>query len=342
MKLNPISKDVKEAVDAYFAKNPEALSDYRMTAIGSLQPTAGTIIPGGVGWIQGAFMGDFLAPDVIGGRDQRLVWIEYGDDALVVGDDLVAPDGPVLPVDAGMTLHAEETQTHGRSASIDAGQARMAAAVGLNLVEVKSAMPQRLVELGKEKATADFFLDTGNYAGSTQYQSLSGTDLFTDSSSNPIAKLRQLAVIVRGLCGTRPNRIGFGYEAMEALSWNESILNLLKLANTLGNGIPVTAQVVALLLNMDVAVGEAVYRTRKGGPSASVWGDNAFMVYVGGKGLADPKFAMTAVSPDFPKVIPMVSQKGLEGGQEIRYGDCYKTFSCWKTAGAALFDCTGA
>ena len=58
--------------------------------------------------------------------------------------------------------------------------------------------------------------------------------------------------------------------------------------------------------------------------------------------MEEPKFAMTAVSPDFPKVIPMVSQKGLEGGQEIRYGDCYKTYSCWKKAGAALFDATSA
>ncbi len=338
-KLNPIEKEVREVVARYFEAHPEKAQDFRFTAIGSLQPTAPTIAPGGVGWIQAPFIGQYLAPDIQGGRDQRLVWVEYGDDSLVVDDDIVAPDGPVKPVDSGMTLHTEDILVHGRSASIDAGQARMAAAMGLNLVEVKSAMPRKLVELGKEKATADFFKTVGNYESSLHYETLGGTDAFNDQNSDPIAKLRSYATVVRNACGARPNRVGFGYSAMDALSWNKSILDLLKTANTLGNGIPVTAQVVAILLNMDVVVGEAIYRDRSGGTTQDVWGDNAYMVYVGGEQLSDPKFAMTAVSPDFPKVIPMTSQKGLEGGQEIRFGDCYKTYSCWKRAGAALFDC---
>lgn len=337
--LQPIDKSVREAVDRYLEKNPSAFGGHRFTAIGSLQPTAPTVISGGVGWVQAPMIGKYLAPDVVGGRDNRLVWMEFGDDALVVPDDQIAPNGPVLPVDASMQLHTETVNPHGRKTTIGIEEARIAAANGINLAAIKSEAPRRLVELRKEVETATFFKTVGNYASASHYETLGGTDQFTHDDSEPIAKFRAYISVVRAACGARPNVLGIGYSAMEALSWNKSLRDLLKQANTLGNGIPVTAQVMAILLNLNVVVGETIYREAAGGSTLDVWGDNSFLVYVGGQNLVDPKFAQTGVSPDYPKVVPMQSQAGLEGGQEIRYGDCYKTFSCWKTAAAALFDC---
>lgn len=338
--LNPIDKSVKEAVDRYLESNPGAFGGHRFTAIGGLQPTAGGPVAQQVGWLQSQFIGQYMAPDVIGGRNQQLVWMEFGDDALVAGDDVVGFNGDVKPVDAATTLHTEAVLTHGRSTLIDVGEARIAAAAGINLVQIKSAQPKRLVELGKEIAIAAFFKDTGNYASASHYTTLSGTDQFNHDDCDAIKILRQYMLQVSGACGQRPNRIGIGTDAMESLCWNKKLLELLSKANTLGNGIPVVAQTIAYLLQAEVYVGDAIFRAAAGAASERVWGDNVFMAYVGDAGMENPKFAATAVSPDFPKVIPMTSNKGLEGGQKINYGDCYKTYSCWKTAGAAIFDCT--
>lgn len=346
--LNPIDKSVKEAVSAYLSAHPEAfggLGRHRFTAIGGLQPTSISPVAHAVGWMQGEFMGQYLAPDIIGGRNQQLVWMEFGEDALVAGDDLVAFNGPVKPVDVGTQLHTENVLTHGRSTSIDSAEARIAAAAGINLVQIKSAQPKRLVELGKEIAIASFFQNTASYESASHYEVLSGADQFDHDDSDAIAKIRQYLKVVGDACGKRPNRIGFGDDAFEALAWNKKLLALLKEANTLGNGIPVVAQVVSLLLNAEVYISGAIYKPAAGAATTKVWRDGVHMVYAGESrdpAMEEPKFAMTAVSPDFPKVIPMVSQKGLEGGQEIRYGDCYKTYSCWKKAGAALFDATSA
>lgn len=337
--LNPIDKSVKEAVDAYLSSHPGAFGGHRFTAISGLQPTSASPVAHSVGWLQSEFIGQYLAPDIIGGRNQQLVWMEFGEDALVAGNDLVAFNGPVQPVDVGTQLHTENVLTHGRSTSIDAAEARIAAAAGINLVQIKSAQPKRLVELGKEIATATFFQTLANYESAAHYETLSGADQFDHDDSDAIAKMRQYMKVVGDACGKRPNRIGFGDDAFEALAWNKKLLALLKEANTLGNGIPVVAQVVAILLNAEVYISGAIYKPAAGAATQKVWGDGAHMVYAGEPSMESPKFAMTAISPDFPKVIPMVSQKGLEGGQEIRYGDCYKTYSCWKKAGAALLDC---
>lgn len=339
--LNPIDKSVREAVAAFLSSHPDAFGGHRFTAIGGLQPSSSSPVSHSVGWLQSEFMGQYLAPDIVGGRNQQLVWMEFGEDALVAGDDIIAFNGPVKPVDIGTQLHTETVLTHGRSTSIDAGEARIAAAAGINLVAIKSAQPKRLVELGKEISIATFFQTVGNYESASHYETLSGTDQFNHDDCDAIAKIRQYMRVVGDACGKRPNRIGFSDGAMEALAWNKKLLELLKQANTLGNGIPVVAQVVALLLNAEVYVSGAIYRSAPGAATTKVWGDGVHMVYAGEPSMESPKFAMTAISPDFPKVIPMVSQRGLEGGQEIRYGDCYKTYSCWKKAGAALFDCVG-
>ncbi len=345
--LNPIDKSVREAVAAFLSSHPDAfggLGRHRFTAIGGLQPTSASPVAHAVGWMQGEFMGQYLAPDILAGRNQQLVWMEFGEDALVAGDDLVAFNGPVKPVDAGNQLHTETVLTHGRKTSIDAGEARIAAAAGINLVQIKSAQPKRHVDLGKEIATATFFQTTSNYESASHYETLSGADQFNHDDSDAIAKIRQYLKVVGDACGKRPNRIGFGDDAFDALAWNKKLLALLKEANTLGNGIPVVAQIVSLLLNAEVYISGAIYKPSAGAATQKVWGDNVHAVYVGESrdpAMEEPKFAMTAISPDFPKVIPMTSQAGLEGGHEIRYGDCYKTYSCWKKAGAALFDCVG-
>lgn len=341
--LNPVEKDIIRIVSSYLQKNPDAfggLGQQRFTSITSIQPTAPTMMPGGVGWKQMPFIGGVLAPAVPSGRDMRLVWAEYGDYALVVDDDTVAFNGDVKPADASMTLHTESVKAHGRSVTIGNDEARVAAASGINLVAIKSGIPKRLVDLRREVLTATFFQTLSNYFDATHYETLAGTDQWSHKDSDPITKLRSYSRVVRAACGAKPNYLGLGYTAAEGLCWNESILALLKTANTLGNGIPVTLQVVATLLNTNVVAGEAIYKDQPGGSSIDVWGDNAHLVYVGGAGLEDPKFAMTAESPDYPKVVPMTSDKGLEGGQKLNYGDVYKTYSCWKTAGAALFDCT--
>jgi hypothetical protein len=347
--LNPIDKSVREAVSAYLSAHPEAFGGFgkhRLTAIGGLQPTSTSPIAHGVGWMQGEFMGDFLAPEILSGINQELIWREFGDDALVAGNDLVAFNGPVRLVDVDQQLHKEVVLTHALGVPIDIAEARIAAAGGSNLVESKAETPKAGVELGREVAAAAFFKSTGNYDSASHYEVLSGTDQFDHDDSDPIKKIRQYMSVVENACGKRPNRVGFGSDAMEALAWNKKLLDLLKQANTLGNGIPVVAQVIALLVGAEVAVSGAIYKAAPGAPTLKVWGDNVFMVYAGKTSgepkLGDPKFAMTAASPSFPKIIHMVSQKGFEGGQEIRFGDCYKTYACWKKAGAALFDVASA
>ncbi len=340
--LTPIDSEIRKALESIFKKDPELA--HRFGAISGIQPSARVVQAKPIGYAEGDRILSYLAPDVVAGADRRLAHMEFGDEGVVLaGTDVVGFNGKVRTSEVATKLVEETVEAHGWGTHIDNDEVKVAAASGINLVAAKSQLPRQVVEGFKELNGANFFKATSSYASSSHYSTLSGTTKFSDYStpSDPLKTLSDLRAFITTACGRQPDTLGMGQPAMETLSWHPKILDLLKMANTLGRGIPVTSQILAQLLNMNVVVGTCIYTPQTGVAPVSVWDDNVFMDYVGDESnptIAHPRFAMTATSPDYPQVIPMQSSKGLAGSQEIRYGDVYKTYSGKKSAGGALFD----
>ena len=339
-KLNPIDKSVTEALASIAEKHPELVA--RFGAISAIQPTSPAVMPGAVGWAQAPLVLGLLAPDVVAGRDRRLSHIEVGDEAMVIANDVVGFNDEVRQTERGMKLVQEEVEPHAWATPLDNDEVAIANSNGINIVALKSGLPRQVVETGKEVNGAAFFAATGSYASSSHYQTLQAGEKISDPNSDPLKLFSDWIEFVRTRCGLRADTMGFGPSVMNTLAWHPKVLELLKNANVLGRGIPVTAQIVAQLLNVNVVIGEGTYKASVSATPTDIWGDNVYILHVGDAARADlvqPRFAITAVSPDYPQVIPMPSTKGVRGGQEIRYADVYKTYSLKKTAGAALFDC---
>ena len=338
--LNPIEKDVREALQAIARSNPELIA--RFGAISGIQPTAPTVQRKAIGYIQAPSILGYLAPDVVAGSDRRLVHRVFGDEPLVSGNDVVGFNGEVRTSQQAKKLVEESVEPHGWGELVDNDELKIAASSGINLAMEATTTPRAIVELNKEVNGAAFFADITSYASASHYTTLSGTSKFSDPTSDPLKAMSDQIEFVLTACGARPDYVGLGATVMNELAWHPKILDLLAKAQTLGRGIPVTAQIIAQLLNVNVVVGDKIHKSATGLPTADVWSDSVHLVYVGDEAtpsLSFPRFAMTAVSPDFPTVKYHVSDKGLSGGQKIVYADCYRTYSGMKSAGFTFFDC---
>ena len=95
--LNPIDKDVREALQAIAASNPELIA--RFGAISAIQPTAPAVQRKAIGYIQAPSILGYLAPDVVAGADRPVERARIGErlDRHVVGE-VAGHDAQVLGV----------------------------------------------------------------------------------------------------------------------------------------------------------------------------------------------------------------------------------------------------
>ena len=180
-----------------------------------------------------------------------------------------------------------------------------------------------LIELGREKRTADLVFDPNQYAVANK-ETLAGANQWSDTTSSPVDKiLNSLDAPVM-----RPNIMVLGRQVFSKLIVHPQILKAVH-GNSGDAGIATRQQIADLFELDDVLVGEGWLNTAKKGQAASlarVWGKHVAMIYR--DVMAGPQngttFGFTAQFGN--RIAGAMEDKdiGMRGGQRVRTGESVK------------------
>lgn len=184
-----------------------------------------------------------------------------------------------------------------------------------------------LIELDREKRTADLVFNAATY-GVNNKLALSGTDMFSDPTSDPIA------VIMDSLDSMtmRANVLTIGRVAFSFFSRHPKILKAV-LGNSGDSGIASRLQIAQLFELEEVLVGESWINTAKKGQDAvldRVWGAHLALTYR--DRLANTQRGITfGFTAEYGTRVAMErdnSDIGLRGGIDVRTGESVKELIC--------------
>lgn len=161
-------------------------------------------------------------------------------------------------------------------------QEEAAAVPGLDLIAMYVRKVQDLMALERENEAAALARNLANYAASNKV-TLAGTDLWTNSASNPFVVLEAAKEAIRKKIGKRPNVLELGPTVLSALRVHPLVLG--KLGNATDKTPVTIAQLQALFEIEKIVEGAAIYN----GPTgfADVWGNDAIMAYVAPKSMQE-------------------------------------------------------
>lgn len=174
-----------------------------------------------------------------------------------------------------------------------------AAVPGIDLGNGAVRKVQNIIALRLEKAQADLALDASKYAASNK-TTLSGTDQWSDTGSDPAGDVEAAKDAVRAQIGRRPNTIVMGASVFSALRNHPKVLDRIKYTGR----DSATPDLLASLFGVQrVLVGDAIYDNN--GTMADVWGKKVVLAYTEVGGIADqglPTYAYTYRLGGYPIV----------------------------------------
>ncbi len=184
-----------------------------------------------------------------------------------------------------------------------------------------------LIELDREKRTADLVFNAATY-GASNKMALTGTDLFSDPLSDPIA------IIMDALDSMvmRANVLTIGRSGFSALARHPKIVKAV-LGNSGDSGIATRLQIAQLFELEDVLVGESWVNTAKKGQDVQldrVWGGHLSLMYR--NKLANTQKGITfGFTAEHGTRVGMERENGdigLRGGIDVRVGESVKELIC--------------
>jgi hypothetical protein len=155
----------------------------------------------------------------------------------------------------------------------------------------------QLLEL--EKQQADLALDANQYDANHKL-ALTGTDVWTDSASNPTDQIETAKEAIRSSIGIYPNVIVLSALAFKAAKHHPAIVERFKYVSR----DSITPDMLANLWDVDrVVVGKAVWAD-DGGTFADVWGNHVVIGYspTASTGLEEPSYGYTYTMDGHPLV----------------------------------------
>lgn len=133
-----------------------------------------------------------------------------------------------------------------------------------------------ILSLSLEIEQATLALNPASY-GANNKDTLSGTDQWTDATSDPAKQLREYGEAVRGAIGLRPNTLVLAPSGFNALAEHPKVLERFKYTSS----DSITKEMLARLFNLRrVEVGEAVYMNEGTDVMQDAWGNAAVLAYV--------------------------------------------------------------
>lgn len=192
------------------------------------------------------------------------------------------------------------------------------------------------IMLRMEKLAADLAQNAANYPSGNKV-TLSASDQFTDSSSDPFKIFKNASEAIRMKIAKRPNTCVIGATAYAALRQHPAIIDRIKYTQ---KGI-VTAELLKSLLDFEnLVVGDAVY-SNDAGVLSDVWSDNVIVAYIPprqsdvARSIYEPSFGYTLRKKNNP-IVDKYTEQGKV--QIIRSTDLFLTKIVGSDAGYLIKD----
>ncbi len=223
------------------------------------------------------------------------------------------------------------TEDFGIDVPLDNATIEAASKSGYDPEKKATERATNIVLLDREVRVAKLLTDPNNYH-SDHVETLSGTDLFSDPTSDPLTIIEDLM----STCWQKPNQIEFGFMAWRALRKHPKIMKAVH-ANSGDQGRATTAQLAELLEVKRVLVGESRVNINRPGEDPvlqRVWGNHVCGQFI--DQTADTNggitFGLTAQLGD--KIAgTLAANMGLTGGKLVRSGERLKELVVAKRAG---------
>lgn len=213
------------------------------------------------------------------GADKKRVQYGYASDPISLVQD--ALEG-VVPIE-----HQEEAM----------------AVPGIDLGQGAVNMVLDVIDLGHEYEAAQLARTLGNYAASNRL-TLTGADLWTSDTSDPLGDIDAGKEAIRRLIGRYPNTLTLGPSVFNALKRHPKIREQFKYTSAQS----ITTEMLAAYFDVRrVIVGKAVWLPETAAETSAasdVWGDDAILAYVPetGNNFQVPSFGYTYELTGYPQV----------------------------------------
>jgi hypothetical protein len=212
-------------------------------------------------------------------------------------------------------------------ADIDQGRAQ-----GRDIVGEATEYLMGMVHLDRECRVAGIVQDPGNYAGGNQI-TLSGTDKFSDDTSDPIKMLLEYLDTPM----IRPNTVTMPAGVLSRLRVHPKVVQAIYPSSN-GGGMVTREQIRALLEVKTLLVGEAFVNVARKGQTANLaraWGPHVAMTYLDPAASTDRGVTWGMTVPYGTPFSGTIDDPyiGLKGGKRVRAGEQLKELVTAKDAG---------
>lgn len=201
---------------------------------------------------------------------------------------------------------------------------------------VETANTMEILRLGHELRVARLAQNTATYAAGNTV-TLSGSQQFTDPTSDPLGVVLDAKAAVRAQIVREPNTIVMGYETYRALRRHPQLVGLL----SSNKDRVLTLDDLRRFFEVDaIHVGKAVF-SEDGQTTQDIWGDNMILAYTareadGQRSYRVPSFGYTLVKQGWPQVDRYFGEGGKV--EFIRATEIYKPFVLGAGAGYLVAD----
>lgn len=238
---------------------------------------------------------------------------QYGGKVLTFGKEHFrlyntarAPGASTARIQLGYAGEDYSIIPHDLEAVVPRERAADAAAVpGIDLAQRSVRVTLSAMWLSHEHAAASLATNAANYA-STNKITLTGTDRWTDPTSDPITDIENAKDAIAVSTGMDPNTMVLSRSSASALRRHPKVVG--KLPSNVTQIVSV-AQLAEILEIRNLRVASAIYATGADDTLTQVWGDDAVLAYVAegdgdasGVGQEEPSYGQTYAIRNHPIV----------------------------------------
>ncbi len=154
---------------------------------------------------------------------------------------------------------------------------------GIDLVAMSVRKVQNQMALEREVIAATLARTAANYPTANKV-ALSGTDRWTDSTSNPFEVVEAGKEAIRKATGKRPNVFELGPVVLSSLRTHNLVMDKI---STSKDRTPATLAQLAALFEVELVVEGQAVKNNASGTFDDVWGNDAILAYVAPKSMQE-------------------------------------------------------
>lgn len=217
----------------------------------------------------------------IGQRGAKIV--RFGKESFRLYNTIRAPGGAKKRVRVGYTADSVSLHQHALSGEVPFEHLDEASRVpGIDLGRKAVNVPMESIAREKEYRQAQIAQNADNY-GASNKDTLSGTDQWSHSSSDPGKQMDEYHAQIRARIGRRGNVLVLGPQVFDIAKRHAKIVGHFYTGNQAGAQSVTRAQLAEYFGVKRIAIGDDIYLPEAAGDSADfvdMWGNVAILAYV--------------------------------------------------------------